>query len=491
MFRKVAGVWQQIAKLIADDAASTDEFGASISVSGDTAVIGVRLDDDDGNASGSAYMFREVAGVWQQIAKLTADDAAADDQFGNSVALSGDTAVIGALLDNDGGSESGSAYVFRELGGVWQQVAKLTANDAAAGDSFGSSVAINGDMVVIGADRDDDGGLNSGSAYVFRELGGVWQEIAKLTAADATADDHFGYSVSLSGDTAVIGAYFDDGGSSNSGSAYVFREVAGVWQQIAKLTAADAGANDRFGWSVSHSGDTAVIGAFFDDDGGNNSGSAYVFRELGGEWQQVAKLTTADATADDRFGYSVSVSGDTALIGAYFDDDGGINSGSAYVFDVVSGPVSLDFNSNGIPDECENDCNLNGVTDDIDIAGPTSEDCNLNELPDECELAGNDCNANTIPDECETDCNNNGTPDDCEVFADCNSNAIPDECELVGNDCNGNAVPDECDPDCNSNSLPDDCELFDDCNNNAIPDECELDGNDCNANTIPDECEID
>ncbi len=365
VFRAVGGVWQQIAKLTAADAAEGDSFGWSVSISGDTTLIGAYGDDDGGIESGAAYVFREVGGVWQQIAKLTAADAAADDLLGYTVSISGDTVVIGAPEDNDDGSISGSAYVFREVGGIWQQIAKLTAADAAADDLFGFRVSLSGNTAVIGAPADDDGGELSGSAYVFREVGGGWQQMAKLTADDTAANDFFGGSVSISGDTAVIGAHDDDDGGNNSGSAYVFREVGGVWQQVAKLTAADAAPDDLFGYSASISGDTAVIGSFQDDDSGAESGSTYVFREVGGFWQQIAKLTAADAAQTDFFGVSVSISGNTAVIGAYLDDDGGIGSGSAYVFQLGD-----DCNSNGIPDECElldNDANTSGVPDECEL----------------------------------------------------------------------------------------------------------------------------
>ena len=153
----------------------------------------------------------------------------------------------------------------------------------------------------------------------------------KLTAADAARHDQFGYSVSISGDTALVGAYFDDDGYSYSSSAYVFRWDGMSWAQEAKLTAADTAASDRFGYSVSISGDTALVGAYDDDDGGYGSGSAYVFRWDGTTWAQEAKLTAADAAAGDQFGYSVSISGDTALVSARGDDDAGSASGSAYV----------------------------------------------------------------------------------------------------------------------------------------------------------------
>jgi len=340
-----ADAWGQVAKLIASDAAAGDEFGTAVAISGDTIVAGARWDDDAGNASGSAYTFVRSGNAWEQIQKAAAADAATDDQFGWSVAISGDTAVVGAYLDDDGGNESGSAYVFeRNQSGAdsWGQVAKLTASDPAADDQFGWSVAISGDTVVVGAYLDDDGGSDSGSAYVFeRNQGGAdaWGQVAKLTALDPAPDDFFGNTVAISGDTVVVGAVWDDDGGNASGSAYVFernQSGADAWGQVAKLTASDADADDNFGWSVAISGDTVVVGTWLDEDGGIASGSAYVFeRNQGGAdaWGQVAKLTASDATADDQFGWSVAISGDTVVIGAYLDDDGGSDSGSAYVFE--------------------------------------------------------------------------------------------------------------------------------------------------------------
>ena len=330
VFRNIGGVWQQAVKLTAADAAAADEFGFSVSISGDTAVIGARLDDDVGDGCGSAYAFREVGGVWQQAAKLIAGDGAVGDQFGFSVSVSGDTAVVGARSHG----ARGSAYVYREVGGVWTQIAQLNAADGAYGDNFGFSVSLSGDTIVVGAYY---AGSGNGSAYVFREVGGVWQQTAKLIASDTAPGDNFGYSVSISGNAAVIGAPLDDDAGDGSGSAYAFREIGGVWQQIAKLIASDGAAGDSFGNSVSISGDTAVIGAKLDD----GSGSAYAFRDVGGVWQQTAKLIASDAAPADAFGISVSISSGTAVVGAFQDDDAGSFSGSAYVFGVV---CLADFN---------------------------------------------------------------------------------------------------------------------------------------------------
>jgi len=322
----------EVAKLVADDGATNDFFGFSVALSGDTAVIGVLRDDDNGNDSGSAYVFTRSGTTWSQQAKLTATDGAANDTFGGNVALFGDTAVIGALRDDDKGNDSGSAYVFTRSGTTWSQQAKLTATDGAAGDEFGYSVAISGDTAVIGAARDDDKGNDSGSAYVFTRSGTSWSQQAKLTAADGAAGDVFSISVALSGDMVVIGADLGDEKGENSGAAYVFTRSGSTWSQQAKLTAADGAAGDLFGIRIALSGDTAVIGAARDDDKGDNSGAAYVFIRSGTTWNQQAKLTATDGAANDRFGTRVALSGNTAVIGAILDDDNSDNSGSAYVF---------------------------------------------------------------------------------------------------------------------------------------------------------------
>ncbi|MCP4656476.1 MAG: hypothetical protein GY856_13775 [bacterium] len=348
-----AQVWEQIQKLTASDAAAFDHFGFSVATSGDTVVVGAYGDADAGNQSGSAYVFeRNQGGVgnWGQVTKLTASDAAEYDLFGFSVAISGDTVVVGAKWDDDAfpsdpDCDSGAAYVFeRNQGGAdnWGEVTKLTASDADYGDYFGGSVGISGDTVVVGAYGDDYG---SGSAYVFeRNQGGAenWGQAKKLTASDGAADDQFGRSVDISGDTVVGGAYGDDDNcppadpDCYSGSAYVFERNQGGadnWGQVIKLTASDADYGDQFGWSVAISGDTVVVGANGDDDAGNYSGSAYVFeRNQGGadNWGQVIKLTASDADYGDFFGRFVAISGDTVVVGAYRDD---YDSGSAYVFE--------------------------------------------------------------------------------------------------------------------------------------------------------------
>jgi len=316
--------WARQQKLTASDGAVGDYFGYSVSVSGDYAVVGAR-DDDNGSGSGSAYVFVRSGATWTQQQKLAATDGAASDYFGWSVSIAGDYAIVGAYGNDDKGSNSGSAYVFVRSGMTWTQQQKFMASDGAAGDHFGFFVSISGDYAVVGA---PGAGSNQGSVYVFVRSEMTWTQQQKLTATDGAASDYFGWSVSVSGDYAVVGARDDDNGS-GSGSAYVFVRSGATWTQQQKLTATDGAWDDRFGHSVSISGDYAVVGAFNDGDKGSYSGSAYVFVRSGVMWTQQQKLTASDGAAIDRFGRIVSISGDYAVIGAYSKNS---ETGSAYMF---------------------------------------------------------------------------------------------------------------------------------------------------------------
>ena len=320
------------AKLTASDGATDDSFGSSVAITRDVVLVGAPTDDDDGVNSGSAYVFRFDGTSWSEEAKLTASDGAAGATFGSSVALSGDVAVIGAGRDNDAGPAAGSAYVFRFDGTFWNEEAKLIASDAAGSDFFGSTISIDGDVVLVGANGDDDAGPTSGSAYVFRFDGTSWNEEAKLTASDATAGDRFGFAVSISGNAAVAGARTDGDAGTNAGSAYVFRFDGTSWNEEAKLIASDAEVGDNFGFAVSMDGDRILVRALLDDDVGFGSGSAYVFHFDGTSWDEEAKLNASDGAGGDQLGISVSICRDVAVVGSRQDDDAGSNSGSAYVF---------------------------------------------------------------------------------------------------------------------------------------------------------------
>ncbi len=338
IFEKIGGVWTERAKLLASDGAAGDRFGVSVSICGETALVGAH-GDDRGSAVGAAYVFERVGGAWIQTAKLLASDGAAGDFFGVSVSLSGDAAIVGASRDDDRGADSGSAYIFEKVGGVWTQIAKLLDSDGQFYDWFGGSVFLNGHSAIVAAAGDADRGSDSGSAFIFAKVGGVWSQTAKLLASDGEYYDLFGSSVSLNGEVAIVGAIGDNDRGADSGSAYVFQKVGGVWIEAAKLRASDGAGFDEFGRSVSIIGDTAVVGAHQDDDRGNLSGSAYIFKKVGGVWTEGAKLFASDAAREDYFGHSVSIDGNAGIVGALGKSDLGIYSGAAYVFDLNCGPT--------------------------------------------------------------------------------------------------------------------------------------------------------
>jgi hypothetical protein len=341
--------WVQQQKLLASDGTTDDHFGYSVSISGDLAIVGANGNDANGSNSGSAYIFKWDGASWSEQAKLLAADGAAGDEFGYSVSISGDYAIVGANRDDDKGGDSGSAYIFKRVDANWVQQAKLLAADGNAEDWFGGFVSISGDFAIVGAMWDDDKGNMSGSAYIFKREGETWSQQARLLAADGAAEDWFGRVVSISGDYAIVGANGNDDNGSNSGSAYIFKREGETWSQQAKLLATDGDAQDFFGHSVSISGDYAIVAALGDDDKGNMSGSAYIFKRNGETWSQQAKMLASDGAAEDQFGMSVSISGDLAVVGTNLDDDKGNRSGSAYIFNRfcpradLNGDCKVDF----------------------------------------------------------------------------------------------------------------------------------------------------
>ncbi len=392
-----AGAQQELAKITASDGASGDEFANALGLSGDTAVFGAGgKDAGNGFFSGAAYVFRDVGGTWQELARLTASDGQAVDVFGSSVAISGDTVMVGSN-NPAAGSNSGSVYIYREQGGNWAEAAKIIGQDTVSGDRFGTSIAMDGGMAVIGARAH---GATGGAAYIWQETGGLWQEIGKVWNFDGASGDEFGASVAIDNSTVVVGAPFDDFAGNDAGAAYVFRSIGGLWQQVARLTPTDAGAGDRFGGSVSISGDAIIVGADFQTDA---SGAAYIFREDNGFWTQEAKLTAdapapftlfgrrvsidgdhavvaassldggtvfhfqringtwelqssfrnSDAGSGDRFGLGLSLQGTTALVGAPLHDQPANNAGAAYVVDLEGGTgpsCPPDLNGDGVVD---------------------------------------------------------------------------------------------------------------------------------------------
>ncbi len=394
----------QQAYLKASNTGAGDSFGHSVAISGDTVVVGAFQEDSkaksvNGNQSdntssnsGAAYVFVRSGTAWTQQAYLKAFNTDIFDNFGYSVAISGDTVVVGAPLEDSpdtgvNGSgfintflNSGAAYVFVRTGTAWAQQAYLKASNTDSGDNFGYSVAVSGDTVVVGAyqedsnatgvngSQSDNSSTNSGAAYVFVRSGTAWSQQAYLKASNTDANDNFGTSVAVSGDTVVVGAYREDSNAtgvngngsnnsaSNSGAAYVFVRSGTAWSQQAYLKASNTDSNDFFGQSVAISGDTVVVGAYEESSNAtgvngsqsNNSspssGAAYVFVRTGTAWSQQAYLKASNTDAGDDFSQSVAVSGDTVVVGADLESSNatGVNgnqsnnsastSGAAYVF---------------------------------------------------------------------------------------------------------------------------------------------------------------
>ncbi len=464
VFRRVNGVWQQEAQLTPTNDLRVAQFARSVAVSGNTVVVGAPFPR-------AAFVYTFNGNAWIQTQKLTAEDGSSAGWFGYAVAIAGDVIVVGAYGDDVVGTNSGSAYVFRLVGSTWVHEAKLTPPDGASGDHFGIRVAVHGGLVVAGSPSDDDRGFTSGSAYVFRFDGSGWPLETKLTASDGMFLDSFGVSVALGDDQLIVGA--SQGILDGRGSAYVFRfrPELGEWVETQKLAPhVDADAVS-FGTRVAFSGDTALVASK-----SGTTGTA-IFRFDGTTWKEAGRLPRSHPIVaidgdtavnglplDDEergavYAYRILGEPDCNLNGvndACEDCDG---NGVADECDIADG-TSVDCNGNGIPDQCielDLDCNMNGSPDACDLADGTSLDCNATGIADECDIllgTSGDCNNNLVPDECEIaagtspDCNATGIPDECEPYLDCNQDGVPDECQgpgITGVDCDANGVFDGCD----------------------------------------------
>ena len=413
--------WVEEQTLTASDGVA-NAFGESVSIHGDTAVVGADSDDcASGRSCGAAYVFRFDGSNWVEEQKLTASDQAEEDFFGHAVSMSGNTAVIGApIKDCAAGRRCGSAYVFRFDGVNWVEEQKLTASDAGLGDQFGDSVTVSGDTAFVGAHRNDDCAPEEvcGAAYVFRFDGNEWVEEQKLTASDAAAVDRFGVSVSVSGDMALVGSWLTDCASGeNCGSVYVFRFDGSNWVEGQKLTADDQGADDLFGASVDVSGDTAVIGAYgVQCASGDDCGAVYMFRFNGVSWFEVQKLTALDVAAGDFFGIPVSLSGNAAFVGApQADCSDGVDCGAAYVFSCVSGPIGpCCLGVGGCKMLPPADCTALGGTfvGVNDTLNPNLTCTQMGDSDGVAILCDNCPNDNNVD---QADCNDDGEGDACEA----------------------------------------------------------------------------
>lgn len=402
--REFAAEFAQDAYVKASNTDGNDEFGYSVAIAGDTLAVGARNEssgatgvggdqgDNTAGLSGAVYVFARTAGAWTQEAFIKASNANELDRFGSAVALDGDTLAVGAPReassatgvggdqDDDSAVGSGAVYVFTRSAGTWSQQAYLKASNTDEGDEFGSSLALDGDTLAVGAqreesgatgvggDQDDDSENRSGAAYVFIRSAGVWTQQAYVKASNTSSSDFFGYSLALDADTLAVGAIEESsdaigvGGDQNndlrqnSGAVYVFARVAGAWTQQAYVKASNTGDDDRFGWSVALDGDTLAVGALGEDSsavgvGGDqddnsavSSGAVYVFTRNAGAWTQGAYIKASNTGAGDDFGVSVALDSDTLAVGASREsssavgvggdegDDSATASGAAYLF---------------------------------------------------------------------------------------------------------------------------------------------------------------
>ncbi len=416
VFTRSGTEWRQQAYLKASNTDSNDLFGLSLAISGDTLVVGTRSEDSNATGvngdqsdnsavqAGAAYVFTRSGAVWSQQAYLKASNTDTNDRFGFSVAISGDTLVVGADGEdsnatginggqsNNSAGDAGAAYVFTRDGTKWSQQAYLKASNSDGNDFFGHAVAISGDTLVVGAngehssatgvngDENDNSAEGAGAAYVFTRSGTQWSQQAYLKASNNDILDQFGFSVTISGDTVVVSADLEDSNatgingdqSDNSlvgaGAAYVFTRSGTQWSQQAYLKASNTGAGDDFGGAMAISGDTLLVGAYPEDsnatgtngdqgdNSSTNSGAAYVFRRSGTTWRKQAYLKASNTDAIDGFGHAVAINDDTLVVGVIFEDS----------------------NATGINGDQNNNSAENSGAVDVFIATTSSQDFTIN-----------------------------------------------------------------------------------------------------------------
>ena len=352
------GIWTQQAVLLANDGALGDKFGQSVAISEDTIVVGAYNDDSPLSNAGSAYVFFRSGTNWTLQQKLTGSDSTADDQFGSSVAITGESIIVGANhADLPGNSEAGSAYFYRRTGSVWAQIQKLipvsTNGSVILGDHFGDSAAMSGNRIAIGASGDDNPFTSAGAVYAYAESGGAYGLQQKITIPSGANGDNFGFSVAIEGNTLVGGAlqYTPIIGQPAYGAAYIYEFNGTTWQSQGRIVASDGASFDRFGYSVAVSNNVVAVGAREDDTVvGPDAGSAYIFTRSGATWTQQQKLAPSDPFNGDRFGVSVALSFGNLVVGAAEKALSSPNGqGAVYYFTQIN-KTRFDFDGDGKAD---------------------------------------------------------------------------------------------------------------------------------------------
>ncbi len=405
VFTRSSGVWNQEAYVKASISEALDEFGHSVALAGDTLAVGAHFEDScatgiDGNQAdnscqdaGAVYVYTRTAGLWSQQAYVKASISEALDNFGQSVALSGDTLAVGAISEascatgiggdqtNNGCGDAGAVYVYTRTAGLWSQQAYVKASNTGAGDWFGTSVALAGDTLAVGAlhedscatgidgDQTNNGCGDAGAVYVYTRTAGLWSQQAYVKASNTGIGDQLGQGVALAGDTLAVGALLEDSCATgidgnqadnscqDAGAVYVYTRTASLWSQQAYVKASNTGAGDWFGTSVALAGDTLAVGALHEDscatgidgdqtnNGCGDAGAVYVYTRTAGLWSQQAYVKASNTGIGDQLGLNVALAGDTLAVGALLEDSNatGINgdqtnnsavdSGAGYVYE--------------------------------------------------------------------------------------------------------------------------------------------------------------
>ena len=332
VFRYIDPNWVEEQKLNASEPTRFDYFGSVVAIEGDVIAVGVPERDDAGPRSGAVFVFRFDGTTWIEEQKLLASDPGGHERFGGSIAIDGDTIVVGAVGSSAPGSDAGAAYVFDFDGVSWNETQRITGADTELSDQFGIAVGIDGDSIVVGASTVDDIADPGGAVYLFRFNGTTWIEEQKLLVSDVDRDDRFGSRVAISGEVVVASAPNHDQLGTRAGSAYVFRFDGSEWIEEQELMGSDQAAIDVFGGALDIEGNTVAVGSTGDDEQGSNAGAVYIFQFDGDDWIEDDKLTVAVGEAGDSLGRSVSIDDGMLAVGASGDDDNGEEAGAAYVF---------------------------------------------------------------------------------------------------------------------------------------------------------------
>lgn len=413
VFTRIGTTWQFTFRLVAADGMSYDKFGTAVALSGDTAFIGAPGRD---LTRGAVYAFARATNQWIYRQTLTASDKAQGDGFGTSMALDGDTLVVGTPSANIAmNDEQGAAYAFTRVGDVWTEQQKLFVPNGSRGDEFGTSVAISGETIVVGAPCIFTTVLNPGpgAAHAFTRNNGTWTLEQTLTPSNGVAKNHFGTSVVVAGNTAVVsspGSVF--GMNYFQGSAYVYGRIGNTWTEVQQVSSSNGQWNDRFGSALAFSGTTLLAGSA---GTGANPSAVYAFELVGGMFAERQKVTPLSRTLDDFFGAAIGLSGTTAIVGAPgIDIAAAEDIGGAYIFNFhdlgdacgTSSDCAQGFCVDGVC--CDNACG-NGNTMDCQAcsitAGATKNGtCSIVTAGMECRSAAHSCDVADVCDGLSSEC---------------------------------------------------------------------------------------